>query len=79
MTRAAVWARYHLRDVVWRPRFRMRQEQRLQVKRDAKAPPCCSIAFRLCHISDFMKFCARGMSCAVSFMVVEDAATRRQS
>ena len=61
------------------PCFRMQQEQRLHVKRDAKAPPCCTIAFRLCHIIDFLKFCTRGMSCAVSFMVVEDAATRSQS
>ena len=49
------------------------------MKRDVKAPPCCSIAFRLCHIIEFLKFCTRGMSCAVSFIVVEDAATRRQS
>ena len=57
----------------------MQQEQRLHVKRDVKALPCCSIAFRLCHIMVFLKFCTRGMSCAVSFMIVEDAATRRQS
>ena len=61
------------------PCFRMQQERSLQVKRDAKAPPCCGIAFRLCHIIEFMKFCVRGMSCAVSFMIVEDAPTRRQS